>query len=52
MCLIPRRLSLGENLRAKESGKEKTSDALRHTSLTFRARLSAKNEAPEEGAAI
>ena len=39
-------------MKTKEGGKEKTSDAFRHTSLTFRARISAKNEAPEEAAAI
>ena len=26
-CLVPRRLSLNENLRAKEDGKEETSEA-------------------------
>ena len=52
MCLIPRRLSLDENVRAKEGGKEKTGDALRHQSLAFRAYFSAKNGAPEEEAAI
>ena len=46
-------LSLDENLRAKEAGKEETGlssfsfpwfFALRHQSLAFRARLSVKNE--------
>ena len=52
MCLIPRRLSLDENVRAKEGGTEKTGDALRHQSLAFRTYFSAKNGAPEEEAAI
>ena len=52
MCLIPRRLSLDENVRAKEGGTEKTGDALRHQTLAFRTYFSAKNGAPEEEAAI
>ena len=55
--LVPRRLSLDENVRAKEGGKETTSVPLpwsltvHHQSLAFRARLyDAKNEAPEEEA--
>ena len=44
-CLVPRRLSFDENVRAKEGGKEFI------TSHSFRARLcQAKNEAPEEEA--
>ena len=57
-------LSLEENLRAKEGGKEKTGEtslrlasfsfpwslALRHQSLAFRARLCAKREAPDQEA--
>ena len=56
VCPVPTRLSLDENWRAKESGKEKTGEtalnlpslpfpwtlARRHQSLTFRARLFAK----------
>ena len=60
-CLVPRRLSFDENVRAKEGGKETTGLACRlypsHgplrliTSHSFRARLChAKNEAPEEEA--
>ena len=55
-CLVPRRLSLDENVRAKECGKEPSvpfpwSLAVHHQSLAFRARLyDAKNEAPEEEA--
>ena len=59
-------LSLDENVRAKEGGKETTGEtalrlpsisfpwslAVHHQSLTFRARLyDEKNEAPEEEAA-
>ena len=65
-CLRPpltqRSLSLDENLRVKEGGKEKTaktslllssfifpwSPALRHQSLAFRPCLSLKNEAPKK----
>ena len=50
-------VSLDENVRAKEGGKETTSVPLpwsltvHHQSLAFRARLyDAKNEAPEEEA--
>ena len=61
-CLVPRRLSFDENVRAKEGGKETTGETCRlypsHgplwfiTSHSFRARLChAKNEAPEEEAA-
>ena len=55
-CLVPRRLSFDENVRAKEGGKGTTSVpfpwslAVHHQSLAFRARH-AKNEAPEEEAA-
>ena len=60
-CLVPRRLSFDENVRAKKGGKETTGNACRlypsHgplrfiTSHSFRARLChAKNEAPEEEA--
>ena len=54
-CLVPRRLSFDENVRAKEGGKETTGPShgpLRFiTSHSFRARLChAKNEAPEEEA--
>ena len=60
-CLVPRCLSLDENVRAKEGGKDTTGFACRlypsHgplrfiTSHSFRARLCyAKNEAPEEEA--
>ena len=67
-CLVPRRLSLSpspslppslsldENVRAKEGGKEPSvpfpwSLTVLHKSLAFRARLyDAKNEAPEDGA--
>ena len=47
-CLVPRRLSLDENLGAKDSGEEKTGEtcasrlALRNQSLAFCARLYAK----------
>ena len=41
-CLIPRRLLLDLNLRAKEGGKEKTGLAFPHQSVAFRARLYAK----------
>ena len=66
-CLVPRRLSLDENVRAKEGGKETTGEtalrlpsipfpwslAVHHQSLAFRARLyDKKNEAPEEEAGI
>ena len=65
-CLVPRRLSFDENVRAKEGGKETTGEtrfACRlYPSLgplwliashSFRARLyHAKNEAPEEEAAL
>ena len=61
ICLVPRRLSLSldENVRAKEGGKEKKGEtalrllshgsfAVHHQSLAFRARLyNAKNEAQE-----
>ena len=58
VCLVPRRLSFEENVRAKEGGKETTfrlypsHGPLRFiTSHSFRARLChAKNEAPEEEA--
>ena len=57
-------LSPAENVRAKEGGKEKTGEtslrlasfpfawslALRYQSLTFRARLCAKREAPDQEA--
>ena len=54
-CLVPRRLSFDENVRAKEGGKETTGPfhgPLRFiTSHSFRARLChAKNETPEEEA--
>ena len=56
--LVPRRLSLDENVRAKVGGKETTSIpfpwslAVHHLSLAFRAHLyDEKNEAPEEEAA-
>ena len=64
-CLVPRRLSLDENVRAKEGGKETTGEtalhlpsvpfpwslAVHHQSLAFCARLyDEKNEAPEEEA--
>ena len=55
-CLVPRRLSLDENVRAKEGGKETPfpwSLAVHHQSLAFRARLyHSKNEAPEEEAGL
>ena len=66
-CLVPRRLSLDENVRAKEGGKETTGEtalrlpsvpfpwslAVHHQSLAFRARLyDEKNEAPEEEAVV
>ena len=61
-CLVPRRLCLDENLRAKEGRKEKTGEtalrllissfplslALRHQSLAFLACLHAKNEVAED----
>ena len=57
VCLVPRRLSLDENVRAKEGGKETTSIpfpwslAVHRQSLAFRACLyDEKNEAPEEEA--
>ena len=65
--LVPRRLSLEENVRAKEGGKETAGEtalrlpsvpfpwslAVHHQSLTFRLRLyGAKNEAPEEEAEL
>ena len=59
-CLVPRRLSLDENVRSKEGGKETTGEtavpfpwslAVHHQSLAFRSRLyEAKNEASEEEA--
>ena len=51
-CLVPRRLSFDENVRAKEGGKDPSHGPLRFiTSHSFRARLChAKNEAPEEEA--
>ena len=56
-CLVPRRLSFHENVRAKEGGKKTTRLYPSHgplrfiTSHSFRARLChAKNEAPEEEA--
>ena len=64
-CLVPRRLSLDENVRAKEGGKETTGEtslrlpsipfpwslAVHRQSLAFRACLyDEKNEAPEEEA--
>ena len=64
-CLVPRRLSLDENVRTKEGGKETTAEtslrlpsvsfpwslAVHQQSLAFRARLyHAKNEAPKEEA--
>ena len=55
-CLVPRRLSLDENVPAKEGGKERYvpfpwSLAVHHRSVAFRARLyHAKNEAPKEEA--
>ena len=67
LCLVPRRLSLDENVRAKEGGKETTGEtalrppsvpfpwslAVHHQSFAFRARLyDEKNEAPEEEAAL
>ena len=60
-CLVPRRLSLDENVRSKEGGKETTgkpavsfpwSLAVHNQSLAFRARLyEAKNEPSEKEAA-
>ena len=60
-CLVPRRLSFDENVRAEEGGKETTggqavpfpwSLAVYHQSLAFRAGFChAKNEAPVEEAA-
>ena len=54
-CLVPRRLSLDENVRAKEGGKETPfpwSLAVCH-SLAFRARLyHSKTEEPEEKAGL
>ena len=55
-CLVPRRLSLDENVRAKEGRKERLPSvsspwtlAVHHWSLAFSACLyHAKNEAPEE----
>ena len=56
-CLVPRRLSFHENVRAKEGGKKTTRLYPSHgplrfiTSHSFRSRLChAKNEAPEEEA--
>ena len=51
-CLVPRRLSFDENVRAKAGGKVPFHGPLRFiTSHSFRARLChAKNEAPEEEA--
>ena len=50
-CLVPRRLSFDENVRAKEGGKETTGALRLITSHSFRARLChAKNETPEEEA--
>ena len=66
-CLVPRRLRLDENVRAKEGGKETTGEtalrlpsvpfpwflAVYDQSLAFRGRLyDEKNEAPEEEAGI
>ena len=57
-CLAPRPLSLDENVRAKESGKETypSHGSLRFItghSRKFRARLyDEKNEAPEEEAGL
>ena len=66
-CLVPRRFSLDENVRAKEGGKETTGEtalrltsvpfpwslAVHHQVLAFRTRLyDEKNEAPEEEAGI
>ena len=55
-CLVPRRLSLDENVRAKKGGKETPfpwSLAVCHQSLAFRARLyHSKTEAPEEKAGL
>ena len=65
-CLVPRRLSFDENVRAKEGGKETTGETtspavctfpwsltVHHQSLAFRALFCrAKNEAPEEEAGI
>ena len=49
-CLVPRRLSLDENVRAP-SVPFPWSLAVHHQSLAFRARLyDEKNEAPEEEA--
>ena len=60
-CLVARRLSLDENVRSEEGGKETTGEtavpfpwslAVHHQSLAFRSRLyEAKNEASEEEAA-
>ena len=67
ICLVPRRLSLDENVRAKEGGKETTGEtslrppsvpfpwslAVHHQSLAFRAPLYLeKNEAPEKEAVL
>ena len=55
-CLVSRRLSLDENVRAKEGGKVPSvpfpwSLEVHHQSVAFRTRLyDAKNEAPEEEA--
>ena len=51
-CIVPRRLSFDENVRAKEGGKDPSHGPLRFiTSHSFRAHLChAKNEAPEEEA--
>ena len=50
--VVPRCLSLNENVRAKEGGKETTfpwSLAVHHQSLAFHTRLyDEKNEGPEE----
>ena len=66
-CLVPRRFSLDENVRAKEGGKETTGEtalrlpsvpfpwslAVHHQLLAFRPRLyDEKNEAPQEEAGI
>jgi len=70
MIMLPRTqkslcdVSLADNLRPKEGGKEKTGEtslrlasfsfpwslALRHQSLAFRARLCVKKEAPDQEA--
>ena len=62
-CLVPRRLSLDENVRQRKAGRRQRATlrlpsvpfpwslAVHHQSLVFRARLyDEKNEAPEEKA--